>query len=141
MVRPLILTLIFLALLTGVALAEPPQGQWNLADGSIRMMDCPLSFEDGGRVRMPKGCLSFDAGVLLSRSAFVKVEGDVAVLLKKEAAAAQKEKMWADRVAQLESRVQELLIKEAVEKEDYTWVLLPVGMVLGVLLVLAVEDL
>lgn len=139
MVRPLIL--LFILLFSCTAQAQPAQGQWNLADGSIRMMDCPQQFEEAGRVRMPKGCLSFDAGVLLSRSAFVKVEGDIAVLLKKEETATRKEKMWSDRVAQLESRVQELLIKEAIEKDDHSWVLLPVGMVLGVLLVLLVEDL
>ena len=141
MVRPLI---IFFLLVLSSAAAQaqaPAQGQWSLSDGSIRLMDCPLSFEEGGRVRLPKGCMSFDAGVLLSRAAFVKGEGDIAVLLKKEDKAAQREKMLIDRIAQLESRVQELLIKEVLVEDDYSWALLPGGMILGALLVLVMEDL
>ncbi len=123
MARPIIL---LFSLLVAGALPPGSTGFWTRSTGQVVEMPCPTAFEEGGRVRLPRTCESFEAGVLLTPDAYRAQRVLIAELEAKIMELQTENTLLSTRVSTLDAQ------DPVTCPADLWWVYVPIGVLAGV---------
>lgn len=119
-------SLIVLFPLAAASAIPSETGFWTRSTGQIVEMPCPTAFEEGGRVRLPRTCESFEAGVLLTSDAYREQRVLIAELEAKIMELQTENALLSDRINTLSAQ------DPVACPTDLWWVYVPIGVLAGV---------
>ena len=96
-------------------------GNWRDADGTLRDVPCPESFEE--RARMPKGCVAKEMGVWLSREYYTQLVVNLSRLKKEKEERQKLLKLKEDRIKSLELQLKLKVVAPAPAPSCFTEIL------------------